>query len=230
MWWPYFANCTARGTFSPVKSCIFAPFRLSAPMPERPSVGRPACLVTWVHYSRMPGQLSRRIAPFRPVLCHNDLLPANLIDDSCRLWLVDWEYAGAGHPLFDLANASANAGFSAEQDSALLEGCRRTLDRTDLAELHIFKAIRCCAIVVGDNPVGHFRHRFRLPPLCCRESSGLSRGSESVGLRARSKGARSSGGESGPGEIGIPCLTESGGTCPTGSVMMNSRRSRLRCP
>ena len=37
--------------------------------------------------------LSRRIAPFRPVLCHNDLLPANLIDDGDRLWLVDWEYA-----------------------------------------------------------------------------------------------------------------------------------------
>jgi thiamine kinase-like enzyme len=33
--------------------------------------------------------LSCRIAPFRPVLCHNDLLPANLIDDGDRLWLVD---------------------------------------------------------------------------------------------------------------------------------------------
>src|SRR5438477_250803 len=54
-------------------------------------------------------RLSRRIAPFRPVLCHNDLLPANLIEDGRRLWLVDWEYGGVGHPLFDLANASANA-------------------------------------------------------------------------------------------------------------------------
>jgi thiamine kinase-like enzyme len=35
-------------------------------------------------------RLSRRIAPFRPVLCHNDLMPANLIDDGQRLWLVDW--------------------------------------------------------------------------------------------------------------------------------------------
>ena len=43
--------------------------------------------------------LSRRIAPFRPVLCHNDMMPANLIDDGGRLWLLDWEYAGAGHPL-----------------------------------------------------------------------------------------------------------------------------------
>jgi thiamine kinase-like enzyme len=86
-------------------------------------------------------QLSRRIAPFRPVLCHNDLLPANLIDDSWRLWLVDWEYAGAGHPLFDLANASANAALSDDQDRALLEAYRGQVDPRDLAELRIFKAV-----------------------------------------------------------------------------------------
>ena len=87
------------------------------------------------------GRLSRRIGPFRPVLCHNDLLPANLIDDGLWLWLVDWEYAGAGHPLFDLANASANAAFSAEADLALLEAYRGRVDPTDLAELRIFKAV-----------------------------------------------------------------------------------------
>ena len=39
--------------------------------------------------------LSRRIVPFRPALCHNDMMPANLIDDGKKLWLLDWEYAGA---------------------------------------------------------------------------------------------------------------------------------------
>ena len=86
-------------------------------------------------------QLSRRIAPFRPVLCHNDLLPANLIDDGARLWLVDWEYAGAGHPLFDLANASANAGLADDQDRALLKAYRGYFDPRDLDELRIFKAV-----------------------------------------------------------------------------------------
>jgi thiamine kinase-like enzyme len=85
-------------------------------------------------------QLSRRIEPFRPVLCHNDLLPANLIDDSARLWLVDWEYAGAGHPLFDLANASANSGLTDDQDHALLKAYRGYFDPRDLDELRIFKA------------------------------------------------------------------------------------------
>lgn len=36
-------------------------------------------------------------------LCHNDLHHLNVLDDGERLWLVDWEYGGAGDPLFDLA-------------------------------------------------------------------------------------------------------------------------------
>jgi thiamine kinase-like enzyme len=68
-------------------------------------------------------------------------LAANLIDDGRRLWLVDWEYAGVGHPLFDLANASANASFSDDQDRAWLEAYRGRLDPKDLTELQIFKAV-----------------------------------------------------------------------------------------
>ncbi len=85
---------------------------------------------------------SRRIAPFRPVLCHNDLLPANLIDDGDRLWLVNWEYAGIGHPLFDLANVSANAALSEEQQTRLLAAYRETAsaDPGDVADLRILKA------------------------------------------------------------------------------------------
>jgi thiamine kinase-like enzyme len=88
------------------------------------------------------GRLSQRIAPFRPVLCHNDLIPANLIDDGQRLWLVDWEYAGVGNPLFDLANVSANAELGADHEAALLAAYRETAeaDPRDLAELRVFKA------------------------------------------------------------------------------------------
>lgn len=86
--------------------------------------------------------LCRQIAPFRPVLCHNDLLPANWIDDGGRLWLVDWEYAGIGHPRFDLANLSANSHFGDEQDLALLtayHGAAATADQ--LSELRVFQAM-----------------------------------------------------------------------------------------
>jgi thiamine kinase-like enzyme len=84
--------------------------------------------------------LSRRIAPFRPVLCHNDLLPSNLIDDGRCLWLVDWEYAGIGHPLFDLANLSANVALSDDQELDLLNAYRGQVDPRNLAELRIFRA------------------------------------------------------------------------------------------
>ncbi|MGD9842898.1 MAG: phosphotransferase [Steroidobacteraceae bacterium] len=36
-------------------------------------------------------------------LCHNDVHHLNLMSDGQRLWLLDWEYAGIGDPLFDLA-------------------------------------------------------------------------------------------------------------------------------
>ena len=39
---------------------------------------------------------------------YNKLLAANFLDDGNAIWLVDWEYAGIGHPLFDLANLAAN--------------------------------------------------------------------------------------------------------------------------
>jgi thiamine kinase-like enzyme len=58
--------------------------------------------------------------PLPIVAGHHDLLPANLIDDGARLWLIDYEYAGFGTAMFDLANLSSNSAFSADQSGALL--------------------------------------------------------------------------------------------------------------
>jgi thiamine kinase-like enzyme len=85
-------------------------------------------------------RLSHRIRPFRPVLCHNDLLPANIIWDDSRLWLIDWEYGGMGNPLFDLASVSAGAGFTESQEMALLQSYRGRVNPRDLEELRVFKA------------------------------------------------------------------------------------------
>lgn len=54
------------------------------------------------------------------VFGHHDLLPANFMDDGEKLWLVDFEYAGFGTALFDLAGFSSNAGFGADATEALL--------------------------------------------------------------------------------------------------------------
>lgn len=66
-------------------------------------------------------RLAHQMAAFHPTLCHNDLLPANIIDDRARLWLVDWEYAAIGNPAFDLASVSSNAQLTDELEEVLLE-------------------------------------------------------------------------------------------------------------
>ncbi len=54
--------------------------------------------------------------------CHNDLLAGNIIlaRETGRVMLVDWEYAGMGHPWFDLGNLSVNNDFVQTTDNRLL--------------------------------------------------------------------------------------------------------------
>jgi thiamine kinase-like enzyme len=68
--------------------------------------------------------MNERFAELQPdlpkVFAHHDLLAGNILDDGRRLWLIDFEYSGPGSPMFDLANLSSNASFSAEQSRELL--------------------------------------------------------------------------------------------------------------
>lgn len=56
-----------------------------------------------------------------PVPCHNDLLPANVLRVDGAVVLVDWEYAGMGHRLFDLGNLAVNSEFEEGEEVRLLE-------------------------------------------------------------------------------------------------------------
>jgi thiamine kinase-like enzyme len=70
-----------------------------------------------------------------PCLCHNDLLPANFIDDGTRLSIIDWEYAGAGDRFFDLGNFAVNLQLDDAGEKALLTayfGADRADDRRRL--------------------------------------------------------------------------------------------------
>ena len=49
-------------------------------------------------------KLEKVSSPFEIVFSHNDLLPANFIQDQEQIWLIDWEYAGFNTPLFDLGD------------------------------------------------------------------------------------------------------------------------------
>ena len=65
-------------------------------------------------------ELERAVGPIEIVFGHNDLLPANFIDDGARLWLIDWDYAGFNSPLFDLANLATNNELAPQQEDWLL--------------------------------------------------------------------------------------------------------------
>ena len=71
-------------------------------------------------YLAMADELEAAQMPLPIVFGHNDLLPANLLDDSSRLWLIDFEYAGFSTAMFDLAGLSSNAGFSQKESEELL--------------------------------------------------------------------------------------------------------------
>lgn len=76
-------------------------------------------------YERLHQQ-SRRIekafavAPRPLVPSHNDLLPANVLFDDDRVWLLDFEYAGMNDEFFDLGNLSVNAGLSEAAEHEVL--------------------------------------------------------------------------------------------------------------
>ena len=57
--------------------------------------------------------------PLRAALCHNDLHHLNVIDAE-PLRFVDWEYAGVGDPLIDLAAVACYHDFDESQRAALL--------------------------------------------------------------------------------------------------------------
>jgi thiamine kinase-like enzyme len=58
--------------------------------------------------------------PADSVSCHNDSLPANILFDGDRLWLVDWESAYPNDPLVDIAIQLDNLARSRELEEALM--------------------------------------------------------------------------------------------------------------
>lgn len=67
------------------------------------------------------GALERAVGRIEMVFGHNDLLPGNFLHDGKRMWLIDWDYAGWGSPLFDLGGLAANIGLDPAQEAWLLE-------------------------------------------------------------------------------------------------------------
>ena len=90
--------------------------------------------------------LTRRLESRSLGFAHNDIHAGNLIDDGVRLWLIDWEYAGAGDPLVDLASLINNGGVAqADISDAAALWCGAAADSIDsasLADLRLAAALR----------------------------------------------------------------------------------------
>jgi thiamine kinase-like enzyme len=90
-------------------------------------------------------QLEAAQVPMPLVFGHNDLLPANFLDDGTRLWLIDYEYAGFSTAMFDLAGAASNAGMSAEAAGELLATYLGR--RPEPALERAFEAMQCASLL-----------------------------------------------------------------------------------
>ncbi len=58
---------------------------------------------------------------------HHDLIASNIIDGDNKLTIIDWEYAGLGHPFFDTLDVCNN--FATNCDELLLRELRGWLNR-----------------------------------------------------------------------------------------------------
>lgn len=96
-------------------------------------------------YLALADELERAQAPLPIVFGHNDLLPANFLDDGSRIWLIDFEYAGFNTAMFDLAGAASNAGMSAEEAQRLLTAYFGR--EPDAAILRSHAAMQCASLL-----------------------------------------------------------------------------------
>jgi aminoglycoside phosphotransferase (APT) family kinase protein len=71
-------------------------------------------------------------------LCHHDVHEQNLVTDPAgRLWLVDWEYAGMGDPVFDLASCASQLQLSAVSTGLLCDEYIRAGGTVELTRLDL---------------------------------------------------------------------------------------------
>ena len=96
-------------------------------------------------YVDLAARLEAVQQPLPIVFGHHDLLPANFIHDGRRLWLIDFEYAGFGTAMFDLAGIASNAGFNEAEADELLAVYFDTAPSAALRQSHA--AMQCASLL-----------------------------------------------------------------------------------
>ncbi len=102
----------------------------------------PAEMPRWL---TLADELERAQVPLPIIFGHNDLLPANILDDGDRLWLIDFEYAGFSTAMFDLAGLTSNAAMASGESEAFLAAYLGEPPTAELRRAHA--AMQCASLL-----------------------------------------------------------------------------------
>lgn len=138
----FHSNVPAHVTGTPV---IFWPFYVIRHYGRTLREGRSPFLGEVPRLLELSAAFEAAQVPLPIVFGHHDLLPGNFLDDGERLWLIDFEYAGFGTAMFDLAGAAANAEMDERQAHTMLGAYFG--QGPDEATWHAFDAMQGAALV-----------------------------------------------------------------------------------
>lgn len=137
---------TGRNPAGGAQTDLDALVRRLAAVHSAPAVGRPLNIARQIDYlrqrapalpSRVDAALTARCDayrwPERPVLCHHDWHPGNIIEHGNGWTLLDWEFAAPGDPAMDLAAASIGFELNERQRRVLAETFEIGDERLDRA-------------------------------------------------------------------------------------------------
>lgn len=96
-------------------------------------------------YLALAEELEQAQTALPVIFGHNDLLPANILDDGSRLWLIDFEYAGFSTAMFDLAGAASNAGMTGDESGEFLSAYFGGQPSAELLRSHA--AMQCASLL-----------------------------------------------------------------------------------
>ncbi|QND54047.1 phosphotransferase family protein [Phyllobacterium sp. 628] len=96
-------------------------------------------------YLAISAEMEAAQKPLPIIFSHNDLLPANILDDGERLWLIDFEYAGFSTAMFDLAGIASNAGLEEDESEALLAAYFGVAPDHEMKRAHA--AMQCASLL-----------------------------------------------------------------------------------
>jgi thiamine kinase-like enzyme len=124
---------------------MFWPFHVIRDYARLLKVGGSRMAARTTEWTAIAERLEAAQVPLPIIFGHNDLLPANFLDDGSRLWLIDFEYAGYSTAMFDLAGIASNAEMDADAARGLLGRYFGRSPEPDIVRAHA--AMQCASLL-----------------------------------------------------------------------------------